>query len=41
VFLIRELGSEQAITWDMFMDEFNKHFFPRVVQEARLRQESS
>jgi hypothetical protein len=38
VLFILELGFEQAITWKMFKDAFNKHFFPRVVQEAKSRE---
>jgi hypothetical protein len=35
---ILELGLEQAITWEMFKDAFNKHLFPRVVQETKARE---
>ncbi|GLT53613.1 hypothetical protein SLA2020_268730 [Shorea laevis] len=38
VLFILELGLEQDITWEMFKDAFNKHFFPKVVQEAKLRE---
>ena len=36
--LVADLGSEAAITWDTFKYEFNWHFFPRVVQEAKARE---
>jgi hypothetical protein len=36
--LILELGSEQAITWEMFKDEFNKHFFHILVQEVKAKE---
>jgi hypothetical protein len=37
VLFVLELGSEQTFTWEMFKDAFNKHFFFRVVQEAKAR----
>jgi hypothetical protein len=37
VLFVLKLGSEQAITWEMFKDAFNKHFFSKVVQEAKAR----
>jgi hypothetical protein len=37
VLLVVELGLEQAITGDIFNEEFNNHFFPRVVQETKPR----
>ena len=36
--LAANLGSEIAITWDIFKHEFNRHFFPRVVQEAKAQE---
>ncbi len=33
-----DLGLENAITWEIFRDEFLKQFFPRVVQEAKARE---
>jgi hypothetical protein len=38
VVLVADLVSETAITWDVFKHEFNRHFFPRVVQEAKTRE---
>jgi hypothetical protein len=35
VVLVADLGSETAISWEVFKHEFNRHFFPRVVQEAK------
>lgn len=35
VLLVLELGSEQAITWEIFKEEFCRHFFPEVVLEAK------
>jgi hypothetical protein len=32
--LFVDLGLEIAISWDVFKQEFNRHFFPQVVQEA-------
>ena len=31
VVLVTDLGSETAISWEVFKHEFNRHFFPRVV----------
>jgi hypothetical protein len=36
--LILDLGSEHAITWEIFRDEFHKQFFLQVVQEAKVRE---
>lgn len=36
--LVMELGSKLAITWIIFKDEFNRHFFPRVVQDVKARE---
>ena len=35
--LVVDLGSETAISWDIFKHEFNQHFFSRVVQEVKAR----
>jgi hypothetical protein len=35
VVLVADLGWETAISWEVFKHEFNWHFFPRVVQEAK------
>jgi hypothetical protein len=35
VVLVADLGSETTISWEVFKHEFNRHFFPRVVQEAK------
>jgi hypothetical protein len=35
VVLVADLGLETAISWEVFKHEFNRHFFPRVVQEAK------
>jgi hypothetical protein len=35
VVLVANLGSETAISWEVFKHEFNRHFLPRVVQEAK------
>jgi hypothetical protein len=37
VFVI-DLGSETAITWEIFKNEFNWHFIPRAVQEAKAHE---
>jgi hypothetical protein len=37
VVLVADLGLETAISWKVFKHEFNWHFFPRVVQEAKAR----
>jgi hypothetical protein len=36
VVLVADLGSETTISWEVFKHEFNRHFFPRVVQEAKV-----
>jgi hypothetical protein len=36
--LVADLGSEIAISWEVFKHEFNRHFFPRVVQEAKAQE---
>jgi hypothetical protein len=36
--LVTKLGSETTITWTIFKNEFNRHFFPRVVLEAKARE---
>jgi hypothetical protein len=36
--LIADLGSETAISWKVFKHKFNRHFFPRVVQEAKAHE---
>jgi hypothetical protein len=33
--LVADLGSETTISWEVFKHEFNRHFFPRVMQEAK------
>jgi hypothetical protein len=38
VVLIADLGSKTAISWEVFKHKFNRHFFPRVVQEAKARE---
>jgi hypothetical protein len=38
VVLVADLGSEIAITWDMFTHKFNQHFFPKVVQVAKAQE---
>jgi hypothetical protein len=35
--LVADLGSKTTISWEVFKYEFNRHFFPRVVQEAKAR----
>jgi 5-formyltetrahydrofolate cyclo-ligase len=35
VVLIADLSSETTISWEVLKHEFNRHFFPRVVQEAK------
>jgi hypothetical protein len=37
VVLVADLGSETAISWEVFKHEFNRHFFPRAMQEAKAR----
>jgi hypothetical protein len=36
--LVADLGSETTISWEVFKHEFNRHFFPRVVQEVKARE---
>ena len=36
--LVVDLGLKTAISWEVFKHEFNRHFFPRVVQEAKARE---
>jgi hypothetical protein len=38
VVLVTDLGLETAISWEVFKHKFNRHFFPRVVQEAKARE---
>jgi hypothetical protein len=38
VVLVVDLGLETTISWVVFKQEFNRHFFPRVVQEAKTRE---
>jgi hypothetical protein len=38
VVLVADLGSETTISWEVFKHEFNQHFFPRVMQEAKARE---
>jgi hypothetical protein len=38
VVLVADLGLETAISWQVFKHEFNRHFFPRVVQEVKERE---
>jgi hypothetical protein len=38
VVLVADLGSETSISWEVFKHEFNRHFFPRVVQEAKAQE---
>jgi hypothetical protein len=35
--LVADLGSKTTISWEVFKHEYNLHFFPRVVQEAKAR----
>jgi hypothetical protein len=35
VVLVADLGLETTISWEVFKHEFNRHYFPRVVQEAK------
>ena len=35
VVLVVDLGLETAISWEVFKHEFNRHFFPRLAQEAK------
>jgi hypothetical protein len=36
--LVADLGLETTISWEVFKHEFNRHFFPRVVPEAKARE---
>ena len=38
VVFVVDLGSKTAISWEVFKHEFNRHFFPQVVQEAKERE---
>ena len=38
VMLVADLGLKNAISWEVFKHEFNRHFLPRVVQEAKARE---
>jgi hypothetical protein len=38
VVLVTDLGAETTISWEVFKHEFNQHFFPRVMQEAKARE---
>ena len=38
VVFVTDLGSETAISWEVFKHEFNQHFFPRVVQEVKAQE---
>jgi hypothetical protein len=38
VVLVTDLDSKTAISWEVFKHEFNRHFFPQVVQEATARE---
>jgi hypothetical protein len=38
VVLVADLGSKTAISWEVFKHEFNRHFFPRVVQDSKARE---
>jgi hypothetical protein len=33
--LVVDLGLETTISWEVFKHEYNRHFFPRVVQAAK------
>ena len=33
--LVVDLGSDTAITWDVFKDEFSQHFFPESYRRRR------
>jgi hypothetical protein len=35
VVLVADLGSETTFYWEVFKHEFNWHFFPRVMHEAK------
>lgn len=36
--LLMEMGVGQIISWTRFKEEFNDHFFSKVVQEAKARE---
>ena len=38
VVLVVDLGSETTISWEVFMHELNRHFFPQVVQEVKAQE---
>jgi hypothetical protein len=38
VVLVANLGLETTISWEVLKLEFNRYFFPRVVQEAKARE---
>jgi hypothetical protein len=38
VVLVANLGSKIAISWEVFKNEFNWHFFPRVLQRVKARE---
>jgi hypothetical protein len=38
VVLVADLGSETTISWEVFKHEFNRHFFPRVMQETKAQE---
>jgi hypothetical protein len=38
VVLVANLGLETAISWEVIRLEFNRYFFPRVVQEVKARE---
>jgi hypothetical protein len=35
VVFVTDLGSETAISWEVFKHEFNQHFFPQVYKRQR------
>jgi hypothetical protein len=38
VMLVADLASETTISWDIFKHDFNRHFFPRAMQEVKARE---
>jgi hypothetical protein len=36
--VVSNLGSETAMSWDVLKNKFNRHFFPRVMQEVKARE---
>jgi hypothetical protein len=38
VVLVADLSLETVISWEVFTHEFNRHFFPRVVQKVKARE---